>query len=91
MTRPFSEWCTHTDEAFLMLYTETYWRKWKHEWSVEKSEQPSNLDQLDPARFELLNTAASQGTKRRWSAEGMERSNTLMLNVFRDRRDNERL
>jgi hypothetical protein len=90
-TRPFSEWCTHTDEAFLMLCMETYLRKWEHEWRVEKYGQPRNLDQLDPARFESLYTAASQGTKRSWSAEGMERFNTLMINVFRDRRDNGRL
>jgi hypothetical protein len=91
MTRPFSEWCTYTDEAFLMLCMATYTRKWEHEWRVEKYGQPRNLDQVDPARFESLYTAASQGTKRSWSLEGMERFNTLMINVFRDRKNNGRL
>ena len=67
ITRPFSEWCTYTDEAFLMLCMETYGRKWAHEWRVEKYGQPSNLDQIDTRTFESLYTAASQGTKRSWS------------------------
>ena len=91
MTRPFSEWCTYTDEAFLMLCMETYGRKWGHEWRVEKYGRPINIEEVDMARFESLYTAASQGTKRSWSAEGMERFNALMINVFRDRRDNGRL
>ncbi len=49
------------------------------------------LDHIDTRTFESLYTAASQETKRSWSAEGMERFNTLMINVFRDRRDNGRL
>ena len=74
-----------------MLCMETYGRKWGHEWRVEKYGRPINIEEVDMARFESLYTAASQGTKRSWSAEGMERFNALMINVFRDRRDNGRL
>jgi hypothetical protein len=84
ITRPFSEWSTYTDKAFLLLFMETYMRKWEHEWRVEKYGEPRNLDQVDPARFESLDSAASQETKRSWSPERMERFNTLMINVFRD-------
>jgi hypothetical protein len=82
ITRPFSEWCTYTDEAFLMLCIETYGRKWTHEWRVKKYGQANNLDQIDTRTFESLYEAASQGTKRSWSTEGMDRFNTLMINVF---------
>jgi hypothetical protein len=91
ITRPFSECFTYTDEAYLMLCMETYQRKWEHEWRVEQYGQPRNLDQVDPARFESLYTAANQGTKRSWFPERMERFNTLMIKVFCNRRDNGRL
>jgi hypothetical protein len=92
MTRPYSEWSTYTDEPFLMLCMETYRRKWEHEWRVQKYGQPaSTCDQLEQARLESLYTAASQGTKRSWSAEGMRRFKTLMINVLCNRRDNGRI
>ena len=83
--RHLSEWFTITDEAFLLLCLENYWRQWHYEWMVTRNGPPT---EVPPP--ELLNpryTGKTRGTKRSWSREGMERFNNLAVLVYNDRRE----
>ena len=70
-TKPMSEWVTISDEAFLMLCTESYSGKWTYEEYINQMGPPSNPED-EP---EVLHTGRSQGTKRSWSRDGLDRFN----------------
>ena len=92
MSRPLSEWFTLTDEAFLLLCLESYVDKWKQEWAQAPPADEAPQQQQDGGQQvdndEARYTGRSQGTKRSWSKEGLERFNGLMVDVFRDRQVN---
>ena len=92
MNRPLSEWFTLTDEAFLLLCLESYVDKWNREWAQAPPADAAPQQQQDGGQEvdndEARYTGRSQGTKRSWSKEGLERFNGLMVDVFRDRQVN---
>ena len=87
--QPLSQWFTLTDEAFLIVCIESYMTKWKHEWMVQRMGPPATVPTRDasPQFYEARYTGKTQGTKRSWSKEGLERFNTLMIDVLRNRQE----
>ena len=85
MSNPLSEWFTMTDEAFLLLCLESYADTWNRAWAQADQQQEGEQKQdEEEARY----TGRSQGTKRSWSKEGLERFNAIMVDVYRDRKEN---
>ena len=87
--QPLSQWFTLTDEAFLVVCIELYMTKWKHEWMVQRMGPPATVPtrNASPQLYEARYTGKTQGTKRSWSKEGLERFNTLMIHVLRNRQE----
>jgi len=81
--RHLSEWFTVTDEAFLLLCLENYWRQWHYEWMVKRHGPP--VEAPAPEVTNPRYTGKTRGTKRSWSREGMERFNNLAVLVYNDR------
>ena len=98
MTKPLSEWFTLTDEAFLLLCLENNVGKWNRQWAQKqlrlqvppqvRQQQQGQEIQDDIQEEDALYTGKSRGTKRSWSNEGLERFNALMIDVYRDRKEN---
>jgi hypothetical protein len=97
MTKPLSEWFTLTDEAFLLLCLENNVAKWNKQWARKQlllqvppqaQQQQQGQEIEEEIQEEALYTGKSRGTKRSWSAEGLERFNALMIDVYRDRKEN---
>ena len=97
MTKPLSEWFTLTDEACLLLCLESYVGKWNGEWTRKQllrasppqpPQQQEGEEIQGDDREDALHTGRTRGTKRSWSAEGLERFNALMIDVYRNRKEN---
>ena len=84
-TRPFSEWVTVSDEAFLIICLKNYSRRWRYEKELKEmgSKPPSAKDEppMPPARY----TGKHKGTKKSWSKRGLKTFNKTMVRVFQDR------
>lgn len=88
MLNPLSEWFTMTDEAFLLLCLESYTAKWNRTWAQASQRRQLQGEQKQGDNEEARYTGKSQGTKRSWSKEGLERFNAIMVDVYRDRKEN---
>ena len=93
MTKPLLEWFTLTDEAFLLLCLENNVGKWNRQWARNQlllqvppqvRQQQQGQEIQEDIQEDALFTGKSRGTKRSWSAEGSERFNALMIDVYRD-------
>jgi hypothetical protein len=85
-TRPFSEWVTVSDEAFLIICLENYSRMWRYEKQLQQmgSLPKGDDDEGNPiptARY----TGKQKGTKRSWSKRGLKTFNRTMVRVYQDR------
>ena len=58
--------------------------KWKHEWMVQRMGPPATVPTCNasPQVYEARYTGKTQGTKRSCSNEGLERLNSLMIDVL---------
>ena len=98
MTKPLLEWFTLTDEAFLLLCLENNVGKWNRQWAQKqlclqvppqvRQQQQGQEIQEDIQKEDVLYTGKTRGTKRSWSAEGLERFNALMIDVYHARKEN---
>jgi hypothetical protein len=85
ITKPFSEWFTYTDEAFLLFCLESYVPKWNRAWAQHRQRQEGeqNVEHED-ARY----TGKTKGTKlgwTNWTKEALESMNSLTIDVVRHR------
>jgi len=73
----------------VIVSIESYMTKWKHKRMVQRMEPPATepTRNASPQFDEATYTGKTQGTKRSWSKEGLERFNTLMIHVLRNRQE----
>ena len=87
--KPFSEWVTVSDEAFLLLCLENYGASWRAEVhgkqnktaGTTKNREQSNEQTTIAAKY----TGRDKGTRVGWSEIGIKVFNNAMLRVFLDR------
>ena len=77
-----SEICTGSDEAFLMVTLENSYKAWKAEFDKDENEKIPHK--------EFTNNPAASHKYGGWSAEGINRYNTYMEEVKREREKQER-
>jgi hypothetical protein len=78
MSNPLSEWFTMTNEAFLLLCLESYAAKWNRTWEQAAHQQQQQGEQKQGDEEDAKYTGRSQGTKRSWSRERLERFNAMV-------------
>ena len=84
--RPFSEWATVSDEAFLIICLENYSKMWWYEKHLQQMGSPpkgedAEGDPIPTAPY----TGKQKGTKRSWSKRGLKTFNKTMVRVYQDR------
>lgn len=80
-TKPFSEWVTVSDEAFLIVCLENYARAWQYERLLENVGDPPEGDAIPVPKF----TGKEMGTRKSWSVAGIKTFNVAMMRVYHDR------
>lgn len=84
--KPLSEWFTVTDEAFLLVVLEGYWKHWEYDWLCSNAGRPaSNETEIAQDIQPLYTVTATNGSKKNWSIEGLECFNNLAVMVHNDR------
>ena len=83
--KPFSEWVTVSDEAFLLLCLENYGASWRAEVHGKSNKTGTNREQSNETTIAAKYTGRDKGTRVGWSEIGIKVFNNAMLRVFLDR------
>ena len=82
--KPFSEWVTVSDEAFLLLCLENYGASWTAEVDGRRN-KTGDRESNETTRAAAKYTGRDKGTRVGWSDDGIKEFNNAMTRVFLDR------